>query len=150
MLWYKAWLETRSRFIIALVGITCICLLFAVSEEMKRNYFGVLSAAHSILAVLWVLSMTLLLMGGLTHEKGFGSSAFTLALPVTRVRLMAIRIGMGSAQGIALIVVPWIAMLLAGGAPRPGILEQTVFSFDAALGGRSAIRIDRSAGIFSY
>jgi hypothetical protein len=26
MLWYKAWLETRSRFLIALVGCTVLCV----------------------------------------------------------------------------------------------------------------------------
>jgi ABC-2 type transport system permease protein len=135
VLWYKTWLETRSRFLISLCGMTSICSLFAISEEIKLNYYGVLSAAHSILAVLWVLSVTLLFMGGLLREKSLNSSSFTLTLPVSRVRIMAVRIGMGFAQGSALIVIPWIAMLLIGGLGRPGIAMQTLFHLTLLLAG---------------
>ena len=137
MLWYKTWLETRSRFLISLTGITSICSLFAISEEIKIHYYGVLSAAHSILAVLWVLSMTLLIMGGLLREKSLNSSSFTLTLPISRLRIMTIRIGVAFAQGFTLIVIPWLAMLLIGGLGKPGLAMQTIFHLTLLLAGGS-------------
>jgi ABC-2 type transport system permease protein len=51
------------------------------------------------------------MMGGLLREKAVGSSSFTLSLPVSRLRLMSVRMGMGLMQAIALSIVPWAAML---------------------------------------
>ena len=53
MLWYKAWLETRSRFLIALVGMVFLCSLIvfhldgnALSWIKAEYYYGVLGTAH--------------------------------------------------------------------------------------------------------
>jgi ABC-2 type transport system permease protein len=50
------------------------------------------------------------MMGGLLREKETGSSSFTLALPVSRRRLMVVRICTGLAQAFMLAIVPWVAM----------------------------------------
>jgi ABC-type transport system involved in multi-copper enzyme maturation permease subunit len=121
MLWYKAWLETRSRFLVGLVGTVVLCSWFVLYEErgalsfMKgdRSYRG-LHSGHIFLVMFWVLSVTVLMMGGLLREKTAGSSAFTLALPVRRTRLMAVRIAVGLMEAVALAVLPWIAMASIG------------------------------------
>lgn len=121
MLWYKAWLETRSRFLICLVGMTALCS-FAVyhGDRQALSYTGpdyyryVLVSGHAMLCESWVLAVTLLMMGGLMREKAVGVSSFTLALPVSRRRLMTVRIGMGLLQAFALAVVPSSAMFLIG------------------------------------
>jgi hypothetical protein len=117
MLWYKAWLETRSRFLISLIGIVAICswMIFhwdrnALSYVRANYYYIGLSSGHSALVVMWVLTVTLLMMGGLLREKAAGSSAFTLALPLSRTRLMTVRIAMGLLQAFTLAIIPWIAM----------------------------------------
>jgi ABC-2 type transport system permease protein len=74
-------------------------------------YFG-LSSGHSLLVVMWILAVTLLMMGGIMREKAAGSSNFTLALPISRARLMTARIGMGLLQAVTLAIVPWFAMFL--------------------------------------
>jgi ABC-2 type transport system permease protein len=119
MLWYKAWLETRARFLICLLGITGLCT-FSVyhGNQNALPYTGIayyyfqLHTGHTALCTLWVLSVTLLLMGGLLREKAVGTAGFSLALPVSRARLMGVRIAMGLMQAVALAIVPWSGMYL--------------------------------------
>jgi ABC-2 type transport system permease protein len=117
MLWYKAWLETRSRFLISLIGIVALCSAFVlhgdrnVAYEVGSDYYNyVLFAGHQILVMMWSLAVTLTMMGGLLREKATGSSSFTLALPVSRRRLMMVRICTGLTEAFMLAVVPWVAM----------------------------------------
>jgi ABC-2 type transport system permease protein len=114
MLWYKAWLETRSRFLIALVGSTALCSRLVVvflSRGVPNQLSQVLHATHETLAPVWLLAVTLIMMGGLLREKAVGSSSFTLSLPVSRLRLMSVRIAMGLMEASLLAILPWIAML---------------------------------------
>ena len=121
MLWYKTWLETRSRFLISLFNIVALCSFTvyhgnegAMPYTKIEYYYVVLHGGHSMLCMLWVLAVTLLAMGGLLREKAVGTAPFTLALPVSRMRLVAVRILMVLAQAMALVIVPWIAMFLIG------------------------------------
>jgi ABC-2 type transport system permease protein len=116
MLWYKAWLETRSRFLIALVGSVALCsrmVVIFLRNGAPSQLSQVLQATHETLAAVWLLAVTLIMMGGLLREKAAGSSWFTLSLPVSRLRLMSVRIGMGLMEAILLAILPWIAMLFA-------------------------------------
>jgi ABC-2 type transport system permease protein len=117
MLWYKAWLETRARFLVSFVGLVTIfsCVVFyeekeAESWSVMSYYNHVLLGNQMLLALLWVLAVTLLMMGGLLREHALGAASFTLALPVSRRRLMNVRIGMGLVQASALAIVPSCAM----------------------------------------
>jgi ABC-2 type transport system permease protein len=117
MLWYKAWLETRSRFLISLIGMVVLCsasVLYGdrnVAYEVGSEYYNfVLFEGHQLLVLMWTLAVTLIMMGGLLGEKANGSSSFTLALPVSRRRLMVVRICTGLAQAFVLAIVPWLAM----------------------------------------
>jgi ABC-2 type transport system permease protein len=143
MLWYKAWLETRARFLIALLGISALCSL-SVFHGMQQKlpytkasyYYVVIHEGHATLALLWVVAVTLLMMGGLLREKAAGASSFTLALPVSRAQLMGVRISLGLIQSIALAIVPWAAMFLiaslAGWAPS---MSQVWFRLALLAGG---------------
>jgi ABC-2 type transport system permease protein len=143
MLWYKAWLETRSRFLVALVGMTLICA-YAVFDGDRTTYSytgtsgsnGVWHSTHSLLVLMWVLAITLLSMGGLLREKASGASAFTLALPVPRTQLIGVRIGMCLGQGVTLAIIPWIAIYTADAIfGRTHSLPQAVFRVVLLLGG---------------
>jgi hypothetical protein len=119
MLWYKAWLETRSRFLIALVGITALCSYYVFHGNREKlsftnvSYYSmVINGGHATLALTWIVAVTLLMMGGLLREKAAGASSFTLAMPVSRARLMGVRISMGLTQAMTLVIVPWTAMFL--------------------------------------
>jgi ABC-type transport system involved in multi-copper enzyme maturation permease subunit len=117
MLWYKAWLETRSRFLISLIGMVALCSTVVlhgdrnVIYQVSMDYYNfVLFEGHQLLVMTWVLAVTLIMMGGLVRERAIGSSAFTLALPVSRERLMTVRICTGLLQAAALAICPWVAM----------------------------------------
>jgi ABC-type transport system involved in multi-copper enzyme maturation permease subunit len=143
MLWYKAWLETRSRFLISLIGMVVLCSAFvfrgdrlAIYDVAPDYYNYVLSAGHSLLVMMWVLAVTLTMMGGLLRERATGSSAFTLALPVSRTRLMMVRICMGLAQAVVLAIGPWIAMYSVGSIfGKTHSISQAAYYLVLLLGG---------------
>ncbi len=119
MLWYKAWLETRARFLISLAGITALSV-YRVYEGTRaapawtlmglNYYYLVLRNGQGLLQLMWLVAITLLMMGGLLQEKANGSAPFTLAMPVSRTRMMNVRISTGLMEAALLIVVPWAAM----------------------------------------
>jgi len=136
VLWYKAWLETRSRFLASLSGITSVIVLFVHHAEyvsrpigpsganyllaLRRNAGEIYHFGQLYVIALWILSVILLGMGGLIRERAVGTSSFTLALPVSRRRLACVRIAVGMLEGICLAVVPWAAILVTtrlGGLP---------------------------------
>ena len=143
MLWYKTWLETRARFLISLLGIVALCSLMVYNGNKYTwpyttvdYYYGVLQSGHALLCIMWVLAVTLLLMGGLVRERAAGTAPFTLALPVSRGRLMAVRVSMGLLQAIALAMVPWCAMFLIGGLTgKAHSIPQAVFHLALLAGG---------------
>src|SRR5271166_3912148 len=129
MLWYKAWLETRVRYLIFLGGAIAICSLFVFHADRqalydtRSTYFHTVAFyAHQYLAGMWVLAVTLLAMGGLLREKAVGVSSFTLALPIHRSRLMWVRIGTGIVQALSLGILPWIAIFLVARTAREPIM----------------------------
>ena len=129
MLWYKAWLETRARFLICLLGLGAVCGFFthhnlslALPDTHMSFYHSTTFYAHQYLTGMWLLSAGLLGLGGLLREKAVGTTSFTLPLPVSRGRLMGVRIAVGLAEAIVLAVVPWLIIYLiasSGGKPVP-------------------------------
>lgn len=127
MLWYKTWLETRTRFLISFAGITLIGAWSAFHHAKDAlpisgmsYYYFVLHLSHQVFAILWVLAIILLMMGGLLREKAVGASSFTLALPVSRARLAWTRIAAGLIESLVLGLVPWslmFAILCLAGKP---------------------------------
>ena len=140
MLWYKAWLETRTRFLTCL-GFVLIVLVFFVHHAegilpVRSNGYELMFFAHFYLAALWVLSVILLGMGGLLRERATGVSSFTLALPVSRERLMMVRVAVGVLQAVALAIIPWGAILLTSLRPgRPFLISQACFYVFLLIGG---------------
>jgi ABC-type transport system involved in multi-copper enzyme maturation permease subunit len=145
MLWYKAWLETRSRFQISLLGIVALCCFQVFYEDKtatsfdKADYYDrVLGSGQMLLATMWVVAVTLLMMGGLLREKASGASSFTLALPVSRVRLTLVRVAMGMMQSAVLVIVPWSAMfLIASTVGKTHSVSLALFFIVLLLGGGS-------------
>ncbi len=93
MLWYKAWLETRVRFLIVLLGIIALCswnvyrMEGVTSPANPGYYYSVLHDSNSKLAMLWLLAVNFTTMGGLLREKAVGAASFTLALLVQQERV---------------------------------------------------------------
>ncbi len=104
MLWYKSWLETRVRLLVAL-GMLSFFLMVQYQNRLasQRSFLMVAQSEWLIVAMVGIL----LSGAGVVTQPAFqatkglhGSTLFTLSLPVTRRRLLAIRAGLG-----------WIAMV---------------------------------------
>ncbi|HEX4276947.1 MAG TPA: hypothetical protein VHZ74_16435 [Bryobacteraceae bacterium] len=148
MRWYKAWLETRARFLISLAGTTALCVarVYAGTRDAPAwtlsgtdYYYMILRSGHQFLQLFWVVAVTLLMMGGLVQEKANGSAPFTLALPVGRTRLMNVRICAGLLQAVLLIVLPWAAMYATLRLTGPALPVRQVFFYVVLLAGGGAV-----------
>jgi len=92
--------------------------------------------AHQYLVGIWILSVILLGMGGLVRERAVGTSSFTLALPVSRARIVGVRITVGVLQAISLAVLPWLAILLITDLGQvPFIVSQASFYLFSLISG---------------
>jgi hypothetical protein len=124
VLWRKTWLETRSRFLIALAifvaGAVQVASRLAVKDELQLNDFRI-HMAHVELSFLWILWSVLLMMGGLLRERTAGTALFTLALPVTRLRILGLGIALRLGQCVALVVAPCVAFFATAEARGVGI-----------------------------
>jgi ABC-type transport system involved in multi-copper enzyme maturation permease subunit len=145
MLWYKSWIETRWRFLIGLALLACSAAgivlaypkmreLMAMapefdvggeigrqireSVELARDYRGYVWSQWFVksLPQMWVLFAALLGTGALAQSGG--GTLFTLSLPVSRRRLLAIRAATGLIELFALALVP--ALLIPVLSPAVG------------------------------
>ena len=125
MLWYKAWRESQVRFLISvlvLIGICAVVVLLQQSfraqlhtrETVLNTYAGYiyLRIYEGFARGTFLLLALVLGLGGLQRERAHGTAGFTLALPVSRIRLMAVRAAVGVLQVAALSLLP--LMLVPG------------------------------------
>jgi hypothetical protein len=107
MLWHKGWLETRLRLLFVLLW-AALFLGLAYFRGVKT-----LAAFAAILfggAALGAFAPVLLAGSGVSTQPAFqatkglhGSTLFTLSLPVSRLRLLAVRAGIGWLELLAAI-----------------------------------------------
>jgi ABC-2 type transport system permease protein len=129
MLWYKAWLETRVRFLICLLAVTASCVSavsydnhMAGSHTTLDFYYSVVHGAHGLISAFWIAAISFLTAGGPLREKAVGAASFTLALPFSRRRLVGVRLAAGWIEAVALMVIPSVAICVEDsmiGKPYP-------------------------------
>jgi ABC-type transport system involved in multi-copper enzyme maturation permease subunit len=124
MLYYKAWLESRSRFLIGLGVIGVLCFVFVLFHDLLRSRIAASSGAISYSDYVYLrvyggfvrgifLFIALVLgLGGLNSERARNTVSFTLALPVSRSYLLATRALAGLAEVVVLALLP--ALLMPG------------------------------------
>ena len=140
MLWYKAWLETRARFLTSLATLTIFCGVFVhhavyvacsntfpctegwIRPGRQAEFYRLLLVTQEFLVFMWVLAVVLLGMGGIVREKALGTASLTLSLPVSRTRLMRVRVGLGVLEAIALAVLPWATVFGVSWVARMPVL----------------------------
>ena len=133
MLWFKSWMETRWRFLIGLVLLICSAASTVLaypqvvkrlplvpkldlsgeigrrvteSIELSRDYRSYVWSQWFLknMPQLWALFAVLLGTGGLlSHGSG---ALFTLSLPASRNRLLAVRAATALAELLVLAFVP--------------------------------------------
>jgi ABC-2 type transport system permease protein len=138
MLWYKAWRETQLRFTIVALLMTALCLAFILlhkailprlsdGETVSWTEYVYRFAFGGYARVLFITMVPIMGLGGLREELSLGTAAFTLALPVSRFQLIAVRAAVGLLEMIALASLP---MLLV---PSLSLLGQRSYPFTQAL-----------------
>lgn len=145
MLWYKAWLETRWRFLIGLavmlilavgsvMDYRAVATLMPVAQQLETK--GLLGRIVSEAMVVestyrgfvwwewfkqnlpqsWTLLAVLLGSGGLLANAYGDSALFTLSLPVSRNRLLLTRAGVALGELLVLAFAPSLVIPLISSA----------------------------------
>jgi hypothetical protein len=121
MLWYKAWLETRARFcagLAALLTLGAMIVLRWPEAGMGSDYPGYirLSWFGSSLMIVAPLYAVMMGLGGIGRVGSCGvpgdDALFTLSLPVTRRRLLAVAAATGALEVAAFTVIPSLSILI--------------------------------------
>ena len=141
MLWYKSWLETRWRFLIGL-GLLMVAAAGVViayprvvkllplvpttpvggelgrrireGAELMRDYRGYVWSQWLRQGMTNMLTLFAVLLGtgGLLSQGSRGGALFTLSLPVSRNRLLGVRVATGLVELLALAFVPQLVLAL--------------------------------------
>jgi ABC-2 type transport system permease protein len=148
VLWYKAWLETRFRFLIGAALVCGLCAFFVLGnpyilwtwDEHKQlhpleaelpwilratsdyTYFIWHFVFARLLQQLWVLFAVIIGFGGLSRENAQGTAGFTLSLPVSRRRMVCVRAAVGCIEVATLGLIPALvipALSVFIGKPYP-------------------------------
>jgi ABC-type transport system involved in multi-copper enzyme maturation permease subunit len=120
MLCYKAWRESRMRFLLGALALAGLCAALVVFSHDASAGIGDGSASYhgyvwhitykSYLRELFVLMTLLLGAGGMLRERAYHTSFFTLALPVSRWRLVSARASVGVLEIGLLSLLPAIVL----------------------------------------
>jgi ABC-type transport system involved in multi-copper enzyme maturation permease subunit len=120
MLWYKAWRESRSRFLLFAAAVTLYSVSVLVNARTAFPPPEVPQLPYSAFvwgefyapwrAVAFVVVALVLGLGGLQRERAAGTSPFTLALPVGRGRLVGTRFFVGLFELLALAIIPIVVV----------------------------------------
>jgi len=121
MYWYKCWSELRARVLlgIAAMAAACICIVYYQHPMRFQSDEPVTYATYIWKAVynsfgrdLFVILTIVLASGGLMQERALKTVGFTLALPVSRRRAIAVRAAVGYLGVLAMALTPAIVVPL--------------------------------------
>jgi hypothetical protein len=115
VLWYKDWLETRLLALFMMAYAIFPVALFTLNPRAGNAPPGSLAAAEAsvaFLAMYYSMIPVLLAGSGIKAQPGprsakglHGSTYFTLSLPVSRIRLVATRVGVGMVVTAVLLAI---------------------------------------------
>lgn len=118
MLWYKAWRESRARFVLLVLFVIAFWLYWIL---LWRHEWAKLSPGHVMLArvgyattfpvqrlaiAYLVVLVPLLSMGGLLPERGRGTAGLSLSIPVGRLQQLGVRAAVGLMEMAVLAALP--------------------------------------------
>jgi hypothetical protein len=131
MLWYKGWLETRFRlvFILAFMGFILL-VQYSTQHAAHPGNKGVATAFVTMTFINVVVVGAIFGGAGiatqpaLSGQRGIhGSTLFTVSLPVSRLRLLLVRAGLGGMESVAVMslfcaglwfALPWLRVAMTG------------------------------------
>ncbi len=133
----KAWLETRTRFVTGAVVVLVLCTFMVLIRPRMLVQWPLDKVQHpewrdppwwdrvhtdyafflwhylyrDMLQKAFMVFAVLLGVGGVRREAAHGTAGFTLALPVSRRTLLAVRAAIGAAELLALGVTAVVTLL---------------------------------------
>lgn len=146
MLFYKGWLESRTRFVNCFLVLTVLCaysvihgpavLAHSARPNAYSNYIY-WEIYSSITTFVFVLCVLLLGLGGLLREKAQGTATLSLMIPVSRRRLVITRavVGLTEVGLLAFVSVLTICVLSALLRESYPVLQATKFAVLWIFGG---------------
>jgi ABC-2 type transport system permease protein len=147
VLWWKAWRESRGRFLSAAFVLVLFCWSSVSSARLDfpprfqphlpYTTFIWRGIYHGPNVIVFVIVSVALGLGGLMRERAVGTAPFTLALPVSRGALVRSRAGVGALQVMALATIPaWIVPWMSSriGHPYPASQAWLFAGLFAAVG----------------
>jgi hypothetical protein len=142
MLWYKGWLETRLKLVIVLLAVFGF-LIFLSSLPLghaKQSIVALTVALTGVprISVIWICGFLagagIATQPTLQATKGIhGSTLFTLSLPVSRLRLLAVRALIGWLESSAAIGIFCGGLWLLIPALREATTGMAMFEYSATL-----------------
>ena len=177
MLFFKAWRESRIRFLLSAAALAGMCGMFVYLQAEIKSQDGI---SGSYISYIWrfvyggymrefFLVMVLLLgVGGLLRERAYGTAVFTLVLPLHRWQIVAARaiVGVLEVAGLALvpaIIVPASSRVMGASYPISQALMFAVlwtvggmavfsmaFLFSATLAGEYSAPVASLVGLLAY
>lgn len=121
MLWCKMWRESWIRCAVSVVALLWMCgMVVLLQRQVRAHADEPLSYARYIWTAVYkanVLDLFILLvivvgLGGVSQEHSQGTAGFTLSLPVSRWRLIAVRAATGWGQVALLALLPGLLISL--------------------------------------
>ncbi len=119
MLWYKAWRESRVRFLLILLFVVFYCVSGVLTEQQDRlrlsstwpstyDVYIYLNYVGKYAFYFLVFFLPLLSVGGLLRENARNTATLSLSLPVSRRQLVGVRSAVGLMQMAVLAFLPSI------------------------------------------
>ena len=121
MYWYKCWSELRARVLLGVAAMAAACIGIVYYQHPMRFQSDqpVTYATYIWKAVynsfgrdLFVILTIVLASGGLMQERALKTLGFTLALPVSRRRAIAVRAAVGYLGVVAMALTPAVVIPL--------------------------------------
>jgi ABC-type transport system involved in multi-copper enzyme maturation permease subunit len=118
MLFYKAWRESRSKFLLGVLALAGYCAMtiwlrppgMQPSAYEEYTNLQVFSGTANLFFVLLVIFLG---VGGILRERAHHTAVFTLALPVSRVQVIGSHVAVGLGELAVLALVPvWVILPL--------------------------------------
>jgi ABC-2 type transport system permease protein len=143
MLWLKGWLETQFRllFMLAFTALPLYVMRSAGAHASARSVSGIAAGlASHVIPFFIVFTCAFLAGAGIATQTPFqaskglhGSTLFTLSMPVSRLRLLVVRAGIGWLETAAVIGILCWEMWLAMPLQRAGVTPIEMFEQAATL-----------------
>jgi ABC-2 type transport system permease protein len=116
MLFYKTWLESRTRFLLSAIALAALAAVFIIFNHDVRTIVTDHDVSYG--EYIWrgifkghvrdvyVILILMLGLGGLDRERSHGTTTYTLALPVSRWWLVLTRGVTGIVETTVLAFLP--------------------------------------------